>query len=216
MEKLTKRKLQAIESRKHILDTALELTKKYGFERASIQDICREAGVSTGAFYHYFKSKDEIVLGWFDWCDRFFKNEVIPQIKGDSSCEKVLAYISNMARYAEDTGVEYITVVYRAQLQVDNEIFLHGKRAVPDGLAALIAEGQESGEFRRDIGAREMTDEILIVFRGTVLNWCWSKGAYSLSDNALRLVARYMAAFMEKDCSAGSSLAFANVRLKEG
>ncbi len=197
MEKMTKRKLQAIESRKHILDTALELTRKRGFEKASIQDICKEAGVSTGAFYHYFKSKDEIVMGWFDRCDAYFKEVVIPQLKDGSSYEKVISYISSLAEYAKDTGVEYITVIYRAQLQVDNEIFLHGKRAVPDGLKDLMTQGQDAGEFRRDITAREMTDEILTVFRGTVLNWCWSKGGYDLEKNAVRIVARYLTAFQK-------------------
>ena len=37
------------------------LMLQHGYEEVSIRDICREAGVTTGAFYHHFSSKEQML-----------------------------------------------------------------------------------------------------------------------------------------------------------
>lgn len=53
------------ETRKRILDAALELFRERGFERATMREVAREAGVAVGAAYYYFDSKDAIVLAFY-------------------------------------------------------------------------------------------------------------------------------------------------------
>ena len=43
-----------------ILDSALKTFKDIGFRNASIRNICRDAGVTNGAFYAHFESKDDL------------------------------------------------------------------------------------------------------------------------------------------------------------
>lgn len=49
--------------REHILDAAERCFARLGFHRATMQDICREAGVSLGALYVYFASKEDLIAG---------------------------------------------------------------------------------------------------------------------------------------------------------
>jgi TetR/AcrR family transcriptional repressor of uid operon len=49
--------------REHILDAAERCVTRSGFHRATMQDICRESGVSPGAFYLYFDSKEALIAG---------------------------------------------------------------------------------------------------------------------------------------------------------
>ena len=44
------------------LQTALELFYEKGYEHTTIQDIIDHLGVSKGAFYHYFKSKEDVIV----------------------------------------------------------------------------------------------------------------------------------------------------------
>jgi AcrR family transcriptional regulator len=53
---LTRRQKQAIDTKKHILEAALELMDINGFPNTAIERICKKAGVSAGAFYHYYAS----------------------------------------------------------------------------------------------------------------------------------------------------------------
>ena len=63
MEKqLTARKRQALEMRSRIQNVALDLFDRDGFENVSVEQIAQAAGCSVGNIYHYFKSKDELII----------------------------------------------------------------------------------------------------------------------------------------------------------
>lgn len=48
--------------RDHILDAARRCFLRSGFHATSMQDVLREAGMSSGAFYLHFASKDELII----------------------------------------------------------------------------------------------------------------------------------------------------------
>ena len=50
------------ETRNHILDAATQLFSKYGYDATGVAEICQAAGVSKGAFYHHFPSKQAIFM----------------------------------------------------------------------------------------------------------------------------------------------------------
>lgn len=52
--------------RERILDAAEICFARAGFHRCTMQDICREAGISPGALYVYFASKEELIAGIVD------------------------------------------------------------------------------------------------------------------------------------------------------
>jgi AcrR family transcriptional regulator len=49
--------------RDHILDAAEQCFARAGFHRTTVQGICKEAGVSPGALYVYFDSKEALIAG---------------------------------------------------------------------------------------------------------------------------------------------------------
>jgi AcrR family transcriptional regulator len=55
-----------------IMESALELFAKQGFEATSVQQITVHSGISKGAFYLSFKSKDELIMALIDqFMDQF-------------------------------------------------------------------------------------------------------------------------------------------------
>lgn len=61
------------ETRARILESSIKLFSNRGFNAASVDDICEEAGVSKGAFYHHFETKQTLFLtlldGWLQTID---------------------------------------------------------------------------------------------------------------------------------------------------
>jgi TetR/AcrR family transcriptional repressor of uid operon len=49
--------------REHILDAAEHCFARAGFHRCTMHDICKEAGISPGALYVYFSSKEALIAG---------------------------------------------------------------------------------------------------------------------------------------------------------
>lgn len=61
MPKLTEE--QQAHRRSHILDAAERCFARHGFHRSTMQLICKEAGISAGALYLYFPSKEALIEG---------------------------------------------------------------------------------------------------------------------------------------------------------
>ena len=76
-----------------ILDTAERLFIEKGYDRASLQEIIQETGLSKGAIYHHFASKEEIL---YAVCDRIGRRngEVLAQVRDNpalNGLEKIRA-----------------------------------------------------------------------------------------------------------------------------
>lgn len=61
-----KRRSDGEQSRANILETALRLFRERGFDETTMRDIATASGLSLGAAYHYFPSKEALVLAYYD------------------------------------------------------------------------------------------------------------------------------------------------------
>ena len=62
------------ETRRRLLDAAMEVFAETGFGRASVEDVCSRAGYTRGAFYSNFVSLDELfLLMWQERTDAFIQ-----------------------------------------------------------------------------------------------------------------------------------------------
>lgn len=60
-QELSKQQLKSKETKAKIFRAAKHILQKQGYEQLSIKNICEEAGVSNGSFYHHFKTKDDLL-----------------------------------------------------------------------------------------------------------------------------------------------------------
>lgn len=80
-------------TRTSILNAALELFRKGGFEVTTMRDIARAAKVATGAAYYYFPSKEAIVAAYYDQVQRLHADRVREDLKGKSGLRERLGIV---------------------------------------------------------------------------------------------------------------------------
>lgn len=57
-------------SRERILDTAIQLFRKNGFDETTMREVATEVGVALGLAYHYFPSKEALVMAYYERVQR--------------------------------------------------------------------------------------------------------------------------------------------------
>jgi len=85
-----KPKAKSEETRALILDTALGLFRKKGFEETTMRDVASEAGVALGAAYYYYDSKHSIVMAFYGRAQREMEPEIRSRMTRSTSLEKRL------------------------------------------------------------------------------------------------------------------------------
>ena len=68
-----KREQTKLANRQAILDAARSVFRELGFETATVRDIIRRTGLSVGAFYNYYRSKEEVIAALADDGARRFR-----------------------------------------------------------------------------------------------------------------------------------------------
>lgn len=85
-----KQRAKSEETRALILDTALDLFRKKGFEETTMRDIAAAAGVALGAAYYYYDSKHAIVMAFYERSQRELEPETRLRLTANTSLEKCL------------------------------------------------------------------------------------------------------------------------------
>lgn len=140
------------ERKKEILDAADLLFAKKGYDEASTNDILEAVGISRGAMYHHFKSKEEIMDSLIERYNRKAL-EAMKLVADDRSIPVVerLAQAIMAANIGEMGGAEILRQVHRPQNALMHEkmqrAFLND---VPPILTEIIKEGIEQGFFQTE------------------------------------------------------------------
>src|SRR5438034_9353725 len=97
-----KPKTKSDETRARILEAAIELFRRQGFDAATMREIATEAGVATGAAYYYFDSKDAIVLAFYDQAQKEMEPRLEQALKAGKDLKPRLAALLEVKlRYFE-------------------------------------------------------------------------------------------------------------------
>ena len=185
-KKLTQRQLQSIKTRNNIYHTAISLMKKKGFHNISVSEICQEAGVSVGAFYHYFPSKHSILDEVFKLADDYFLSEVSRTVQGNSTAEKIIHYFSLYAQYNVDRGLDFVKQLYNVQ----NNLFITPGRPMQQVLKEIVIEGQSKKELTLGMSPDEIVNYLFMAVRSVVYHWCLMEGSHCLVKAVEQYVTR--------------------------
>jgi TetR/AcrR family transcriptional regulator, transcriptional repressor for nem operon len=83
------------DARARLLDAALHVIRAQGYSATTVDDICRAAGFTKGAFFHHFKSKEDLAVAaakhFSEMAERLFGTA--PYRELDDPLERLLGYI---------------------------------------------------------------------------------------------------------------------------
>lgn len=96
-------------ARGRLLDAAIDVIRRQGLSATSVDDLCAAAGVTKGAFFHHFATKEALAVAaaqhWGVTTGELFANADYHQLP--TAAERVLAYIELRAALIQGDPAEF-------------------------------------------------------------------------------------------------------------
>jgi TetR/AcrR family fatty acid metabolism transcriptional regulator len=180
-----------LDKREALLRAATDVFATRGFFNAQVADVARAAGVAAGTVYLYFRSKDDLLVSIFDRTMREGLTEArsaVAAIDNPADRLRVLARL-HLARLGRDRSLAIVFQVELRQSVKFMERFSSSLfRDYLGQIRTAIADGQQRGLFRADIGATAAAKMVFGALDEMATNWILSKRRYSLEADADRVV----------------------------
>ncbi|MBS5280840.1 MAG: TetR/AcrR family transcriptional regulator, partial [Butyricicoccus pullicaecorum] len=177
MEKETK----GVRTKRQLYQCAMKLFRERGFDRVSVDEIVREAGMAKGTFYIYFNTKSDIILEMLRQYDTYY-DQIMAGLPDDLSIDQQMEEIVKGAcRFTEEViGLDLIRVLYVKQLTEGQEHpgLLNEDRALFRILSELLTAGQRAGIYDPALDVPDTTRLILHGIRASFFEWCSSRGQF--------------------------------------
>lgn len=184
-EKGKVRQVRAAETRKRIVAAAKKLITENGFENVSIEDIAKEAEVSTGSFYTYFKKKEDVVEE-LNQSDFYRLAEITNEMEDKDLNDRLKYYCREFLAEIERVGIEIcrqwirnnIAPVEMAGSDEESTKYDHDYRA----MKSMLEEGIHRGELSAATPVNELALFLNAQLYGLMVAWCMTDASVVGSD----------------------------------
>jgi len=191
-------KVRSERTQKALYDAACTLMHDYGYDYLTVQNICKLAGVTTGAFYHHFHSKDDILCLFLNKGYEAFienRNVCLPEDPLARLTELCVLY----AAHNESNGVEFVSNYYSTKNKSLNTIGLSPEDMYVSSnyrarYGSLMA-AREAGQIPADTDCVSLNEDICSLMKGIIFDWCLSNGGFDLTRRIRRMVDRFMSTY---------------------
>lgn len=183
MDYVERRKAQAQNTEAAILNAALTLMREDGFEAVTVRDICQKAGITTGAFYHHFRSKEDLFRKGFAPLDQYMKTALVDYDDAQPK-DRLEVILRSYAAFMEKYGT-IVAQYYQRRLADPNVTSMDANRYILHLMVDCFEKAKQQG------GAILKGDPVWAAefcychFRGVVVDWLLRRREYSLMDRMM-------------------------------
>jgi len=185
MDYSQRRKAQSRQTEQRILQAALELMREHGYENVSVRDICGRAGITTGAFYHHFPSKEALISKGFGALDHYMETALAGRGE-EPPLERLRAVVGAYADFMERESGSLTARYYLLRLaDAQAGVRLDPSRYIQKVMVDCFSRAWQEGFVLENRTPEWAARFCYIHFRGVVIDWLLSGYSYSLKEKML-------------------------------
>jgi AcrR family transcriptional regulator len=96
-------------TRERLIDTAAELFWRQGYSQTGVNEIIQQAQATSGSFYHFFPTKEDLLLAVVDHVAEIFETEVFDPASDETgdAVERLFAILENYRRLLLESGFTF-------------------------------------------------------------------------------------------------------------
>jgi len=173
-------------TKNRIIESAKKLFADQGYQKTTVVDISRQAGLSEAALYDHFQGKEDLLLTIPDlWVSELIGDlkEQLFGIKGAiNKLRKFLWwYLRRIEEAPLDAKIVYLFLKTNANF-MKTDVYSNVK-TLYSYLIEIFEEGRTSGEMKSDLNPYFARDIFIGTMEHLVTRWLLKERSYSLFDN---------------------------------
>ena len=206
------------DTRNRIINSAKGLFADQGYQKTTIVDISRQAGLSEAALYEYFQGKEDLLLTIPDlWVSQLI-NDLDDQLFGiKGAFNKLRKYLWwNMRRIEQsplDAKIVYLFLKTNANF-IKTEVYSNVK-TLYSYLVDIFDEGRATGEMKPDLNPYLARDIFVGTMDHIVTRWLLKDMSYSLFENLEDIFALLVDAFRGNHLKTNADPEFGAPKIQE-
>lgn len=167
------------ERRRRILGAAGRCFAKQGFRETTIPDICLEAGVSPGAIYRYFASKDEIIDALCAESLERDESFLDAAAQAPTTIQAFEALGNGFMPRSSDPGSSLgprFSVQYWAEAARNPQLLertLDSTELYVEAMADIVRRGQADGDVNPQLDPKAVARVFIAIGQGLILQMAW-------------------------------------------
>lgn len=184
----------------NLLVAALEVFSRKGYAATRVEDIAKQANVTTGAIYHHFGGKGDLYIALIE--DSSARaSQLATEIFEEGGTPVVILrrLLVRLFEFAEEDK-DYRAVVelflntneISPEFATINEQILASRRTLVQFLTNLIQDGLEEGEFHSWVSPEDTALALVGFMNGMGLIWLQDPGFFSIKERAEKLVDSFL------------------------
>lgn len=174
-----RRRLQAQQTERAILRSAIELSQHRPFDKVSVRDICQHAGITTGAFYHHFRSKEDLLAHGFAPLDIYMERSLADHLSAPP-LQRLWIILSHYATFMEHMGWRLVARYYQHRMESPDFHSIDPNRYTLHAILTCLQEIPDEEWPLLNSTPEQIADFVFRHFRGVVVDWVLHQGSYPL------------------------------------
>ena len=169
-----------------IVNKAIELFQKEGYENVSVDRICEECGLTKGAFYNYFGRKIDVLPAFFYMNIVSDENLIVRLFREKDPLEQIWLVFEPTFELGVKMGAETMKYSWFYNIEHNNSISSSFMEKPGFGLTnkttviELIKNGQETGRLRNDMSAEDLFQLYYDTQCGISIRWVATGGNFDV------------------------------------
>jgi TetR/AcrR family transcriptional repressor of nem operon len=203
---------QPHQSKTRLLDATIKVVRTKGYNATRVEDVCAEAGVTKGSFFHHFKSKDDLaraaVERWQEASTSLFANA--PYHQAADPLDRLLAYLEYRKSILAGELPEFtcfvgtmVQEIYATNPELragcESSIFGHAKRLETDLTQAIQKYG-----VTKPVTAQSLALHMQCVIQGSFI-LAKAAGGAAVAAESIDHLRRYLELLFRRPTSHGAA-----------
>jgi TetR/AcrR family fatty acid metabolism transcriptional regulator len=173
-------------TRNRIIESAKKLFADKGYQKTTVVDISRQAGLSEAALYDYFQGKEDLLLTIPDLWVLELIGDLKEQLFGIKGAVNKLRkflwwYLRRIEEAPLDAKIVYLFLKTNANF-MKTEVYSNVK-TLYSYLIEIFEEGRTSGEMKSDLNPYFARDIFVGTMEHLITRWLLKDRSYSLFEN---------------------------------